>query len=74
MQGMWLATARLQQQFVLSFTRACLQPWWLGPLSGAHWAHQAQRAHRGVWSVLSQGLAPIERKASSNARRLARSR
>jgi hypothetical protein len=75
MQGMWLASLQAQQNLWQAWSRSLAQslwqPPWMAPAASSGLARQAQRA--GL-SVISQGLAPLERKASSNARRLARTR
>jgi hypothetical protein len=70
-QGMWHAGAKAQQELLLSLTRTLLQPGWVKPATGTRLARQIGES--GL-AVLSQGLAPLERKASANARRLAKGR
>ena len=71
MLGMWLAGARAQQDLWLSLSRAMVQPPWFRPVAGGRLARQVNQA--GL-DVLSKGLAPIQRKASANARRLSRTK
>ena len=68
---MWTAGLQVQQTYWFSLSRAMLQPPWLSVQ--AH-ADVFQRARQGGWFVLDQGIGPIQRQASSNARRLNRQR
>lgn len=69
LQNMWFAGVLAQQDLLIALSRALVQPPWVRPVTGTKIAQQMRRA--GL-EVLSQGLAPIERKASSNARRLSK--
>jgi hypothetical protein len=69
--NMWAASLQVQQAYWLSLSRALLQPPWLSVR--AH-AELMRRAGQGGWFVLDQGIGPIQRQATSNARRLNRQR
>ena len=68
-QNMRLAGAKVNQELLVAWSRAMIQPQWLKPAAGSRLARQVNQS--GL-SVLSEALAPIERKASANARRLSR--
>lgn len=67
--NMWMAGLQVHQTFWNSLSRAMLQPPWLSIRTHADAFH---RAGQGGWFVLDQGIGPIQRQASSNARRLNR--
>lgn len=67
--AMWMAGLQVQQTFWTSISRAMLQPPWVGLKTHTDAIH---RAGQGGWFVLDQGIGPIQRQASSNARRLNR--
>jgi hypothetical protein len=71
MQSMWLAGAKAHQDFWVTYSRSLLQPPWLKSHTNSQLAKQVQQAG---FNLLSEGLAPFERKASSNAKRLAKSK
>src|SRR5438270_10196183 len=60
--GMFAEGVRLQQQFALSL------------FTGATPHQHAARARSAAWRIASTGLAPIHRKAVTNAKRLARTK
>ncbi|MBI3156066.1 MAG: hypothetical protein HYZ20_11730 [Burkholderiales bacterium] len=66
-QNMWLAGAKANHELLVTLTGAMTQPGGL-----ATGARLVDHVNQAAMSVLSEGLAPIERKASANARRLAR--
>lgn len=68
---MWFAGTQVQQELMLAWVRGVFSSQWMNPAFNVDLTH---KAHKGGMSVLSRGLAPIERKAASNARRLARTR
>jgi hypothetical protein len=63
--------ARISQQLTLSAWRATAWPW---SSNATSLAAQVRRAQQSGIAVVSKGLAPIHRKAVSNARRLSRTR
>jgi len=67
--GMAIHAFRANQAFAASMLRFFFMPFLYEPLSAASAAAHAQNAALGL---LSKGLAPIHRKAVSNARRLAK--
>ena len=67
--NMWMAGLQVQQTFWVSLSRAMLQPPWLSLQAHADLIHGAGQ---GGWFVLDQGIGPIQRQASANARRLNR--
>lgn len=67
--NMWMAGLQVQQSFWVSLAGAMVQPPWLSLQAHADVIH---RAGQGGWFVLDQGIGPIQRQASSNARRLNR--
>ena len=71
MQNMWLAAAKANYDLFFAFWRSLFQPWWYTPATARR---LARRTGRAGLSVLSKGIAPIERKAAANARRLGRKR
>ncbi len=71
LQNMWLAAAWANWNLMASLSRSLLQPKAYTPAASAK---LARRIGRTGLSVVSKGLAPIERKASANARRLSRTR
>jgi len=70
MQSMWLAGAKAHQDFWITYSRSLLQPPWFKSTMNTQLARQI---HQAGFNVLSEGLAPFERKVSSNAKRLAKS-
>lgn len=70
MQSMWLAGAKAHQDLWAAYAGSLFQPPWFKPTVNSRLARQI---HQAGFNVLSEGLAPFERKASSNAKRLARS-
>jgi hypothetical protein len=60
--AMFAEGLRLQQELALSWMR------------GASAAQQSARAKKGMARIAGAGLAPVHRKATSNAKRLARTR
>ena len=67
-QQAWLAQAR--------FAMTALQPWWAPWAPQAHQASLAAPARylQDLAALPGQGLAPVHRRATANARRLARTR
>lgn len=67
--AMWMEGLRSQQRMAWSLTTA-----WRSPLSASGLGPAAlqQRLLREGAQVLSHGLAPVERKATANAKRLGR--
>ena len=68
LRGMWVAGWQVNQVLWLAYMRSLSPGQAFKPMAGAQWLGQAGR---GGLAVLSKGLDPIERKAASNARRLA---
>jgi hypothetical protein len=57
---------QMQQRFALSLLQACWFPWMASPKDAVlNW-------QRGALSVLNRGLAPVHRRATTNAKRLSR--
>ncbi|MCO5099384.1 MAG: hypothetical protein M9885_00555 [Burkholderiaceae bacterium] len=63
-----------------AFAGAMMQPWWLAPGGAASaarwhsaWCGATRRWMRSAPHIARIGLAPVHRRASANARRLARS-
>ena len=65
--AMQLEGYRLSQQFWLSSLEAVWNPW----LPGLK-IRRKRQAQRAATSIFAHGLAPISRRASANARRLAK--
>jgi len=74
-QAMLAAGARAQHEWWTSWSRALMTPGAASPAQAVQLLHDASHdgLHAGL-DMLSRGLGPIERKASANARRLARKR
>ena len=71
----WLAmfteATRINRRLALAAFRPTARPW---SLSGATVAAGIRQAQRSAIAVASKGLAPVHRKAVSNAKRLARTK
>jgi hypothetical protein len=73
-QSWWAMCAeavRINQQMALSMVQAFWFPW-MRPLPG--FRSGAAQLHRAAMDVASKGVAPIQRAATANAKRLSRSR
>ena len=64
--AMQLEGYRLSQQLWLSSLQSAWMPWLAGPRPGK------RQARRAANRILAQGLRPVTRRASANARRLAK--
>jgi hypothetical protein len=70
-QAMAVQTVRANQALATSFLRSLWSPTFWGKPSAARAASQVQSAALGI---LGKGMAPVHRKAVSNAKRLARTK
>jgi hypothetical protein len=68
--AMALQTLRVQQTLSMGLLRSWYTPW--SPANNP--SHSTAQFHNAALGVLSQGIAPMHRKATANAKRLARTK